>query len=183
MKKVFFMAMAVAAMTLTACGNKNNQAAANGEAAETDNKATGYVVYENENYGYSVEVPAWMTRHDPQIGAESGTIFMNNPEDILDINRIETYGSDGGSLGDPFTPESVKRRFDIDMEDRPDAINASCNDTSYTYTMPGEAHTSITREVYKGMKLVSVTVDFDDDMADKLGGEVAEHILNSIKIK
>ncbi|MBO4811424.1 MAG: hypothetical protein J5552_07640 [Prevotella sp.] len=182
MKKVFFMALAVAAMTFTACGNKNN-APANGEAAENDTKTNSYVVYENENYGYSVEVPAWMTRHDPQIGAESGTIFLNNPDELFDLNRIETYGSDNGYVGDPFTPETVKKRFDLDMETRTDAIDVVLSDSDYYYTIPGEAHKTVTREVFKGMKLVSVTIDYDDDMADKLGGDVAKHILESIKIK
>ena len=176
------MAMAVAAMTLTACGNKNN-AAANGEAAEADTKANSYVVYENENYGYSVEVPAWMTRHDPEMGLGTGTIFLNNPDEMFDLNRIETYGSDNGYLYDPFTPETVRKRFESDMETRTDAIDVVCSDSDYYYTIPAEGHKTITREVFKGMKMVSVTIDFDDDMADKLGGDVAKHILESIKIK
>ena len=182
MKKEFFMALAVAAMTLTACGNKNN-AAANGEAAENDSKASGYVVYENEKYGYSVEVPAWMTRHDPELSAETGTIYLNDPDNLFDLNRIETYGSDNGYLYDPFTPETVKKRFESDMETRTDAIDVVLSDSDYYYTIPDEAHKTITREVFKGMKMVSVTIDFDDDMADKLGGDVAKHILESIKIK
>jgi len=187
MKKVLFMAFAALAMTFAACGNKSNNGAAGndaGAAAEETAKNEAYQTYTNEKYGYSVEVPGWMTRHDPEYGAEEGTIFMNNPEDMFDINRIETTGSDSGHLYEPWTPEGVKSRFEMELEDLSDVTSKECKDMEYTYTRTSEeGHVTITHTIYKDMKMASVTIDYDANMADKLGGDVAKKIMSSLKLK
>ncbi|MCR4602217.1 MAG: hypothetical protein K5683_01615 [Prevotella sp.] len=187
MKKVFIMAFAALAMTFAACGNKSNSGAGGNEAgatAEETSKGDATQVYNNEKYGYTVEVPGFMTRHDPEYGAETGTIFMNNPDDMFDINRIETYGSDNGHLYEPWTPEGVKSRFEMETEELTDVTSKECKDLEFTYTRTSEeGHVTINHSVFSGMKMASVTIDYDANMADKLGGDVAKKIMSSLKIK
>jgi len=187
MKKVLFMAFAAVAMTFAACGNKSNSGAAGNDAeaaAEETTKGDAAQVYNNEKYGYSVEVPGFMTRHDPEVGAEEGTIFMNNPEDMFDVNRIETYGSDSGHLYEPWTPEGVKSRFEMDIEDLTDVTSKECKDMEYAYTRTSEeGHVTIVHAIFKDMKMATVTIDYDANMADKLGGDVAKKIMSSLKFK
>lgn len=181
MKKFFLMAMAALAMTFTACGNKNGaKAEAEGEA---EGEKEGYVVYSNDKFGYSVEVPAWMQRVDPQVGDDNGTTYMSNKDDMFDLNRVSLYSSDNGYLYDPWTPENVKKRFDSTIEDMSNITDQELKDMEFTITRKSDGHTTIEYNVFKDMKTVVVTIDFDDDKADKLGGDVAKHIIESVTIK
>lgn len=181
MKKLFLMAIAALAMTFTACGNKS---ANNAEAgAEGEGEQEGYIVYTNDTYGFTVEVPAWMKRVDPKVDPESGPTFMSNPDDMFDLNRVTIYGDNDGYVYDPWTPENVKKRFDSTIEDMSDVTEQECKDMEFCYTRKGDGHTTIEYNKFKDMKQVTITIDFDDDKADRLGGDVAKHIFESVTIK
>ena len=169
MKKLMIMAVAAMALTLAACSSKGG---------------SDYQTYNNPKYGYSIEVPSWMIQHDPQIGAEEGTVFMNNPDNMFDINRIDLYASNSGYVFDPWTPENVEKRFVSETEEMSDLVSQECKDQEFTYTRKSDdGHITIHKAIFKDMTMATVTIDYDADMADKLGGAVADHILSSLKIK
>ena len=181
MKKLFLMAIAALAMTFTACGNKNGaKADAEGEA---EGEKEGFVVYTNDTYAFTVEVPAWMKRVDPQYNPESGTTYMSNPDDMFDINRVSIYGDNDGYVYDPWTPENVKKRFDSTIEDMNNVTDQELKDMEFTITRKSDGHTTIEYNKFKDMKQVTITIDFDDDKADKLGGDVAKHIMESVTVE
>ena len=89
------------------------------------------------------------------------------------------------SFEEAFTPERVKSRFESDIEDLNNVTEKECGDTYYTFTRKSEedGHITMTKNLFKDKKYVVVTIDYDADKADKLGGDVAKHIFNSITIK
>ena len=183
MKKVLFnIAIVAAGLFVASCGNKNATSTANEGQAEQ--AAEGFTTYTNDKFGYSVDVPDWMTRHDPEMGDGNGTIYLSNPDDMLDINRID-IGAYNDSFDEAFTPERVKSRFESDIEDLNNVTEKECGDTYYTFTRKSEdsGHITMTKNLFKDKKYVVVTIDYDADKADKLGGNVAKHIFNSITIK
>ncbi len=144
----------------------------------------GYKLYTNEKYGFSVEIPSFMKQHnaadkDPAEGAD----FWRNPDDIWDINRIAILANDNGYLGDPYTPEKVKMSYELNIEDYKHLGDKGCEDNRYFFIIPSDGHATIECRVFSGMRMVYVTIDFDDDMAEKLGGDVARHIMKSISFK
>ena len=126
MKKVLFsIAIVAAGLFVASCGNKNATSTANEGQAEQ--AAEGFTTYTNDKFGYSVDVPDWMTRHDPEMGDGNGTIYLSNPDDMLDINRID-IGAYNDSFDEAFTPERVKSRFESDIEDLNNVTEKECGD-------------------------------------------------------
>ena len=169
-KSISSIAIMAVAICMASCGNKSE-----------------FTTYNNEKHGYSVDVPSWMTRKDPTIGNDGdGTIFLSNPKDMWDINRIDIGGgSDGNWMGEEWTPENVKKKYESEIEEYNDLIEHECGDNYYSYVRKDQEDEYFTRykRVFKGKKDARVTISHYADKEDKLGGDVAKHIFNSLTIK
>lgn len=189
MKKTIFSFVIVAAGLLTtSCGNNKSNGAdgKDSTAVAAEETPKGFTTYTNEQMGYSVNIPDWMTRHDPTVGAESGTIFVSDPNSF-DAIRIETSGDNNGNLGDPWTAESVKKRFESEKEmgGKGEFVEEECGDNYYYYKRKSEDGEAITTQkaVFSGMKRASVVIYYDNKDAERIGGDVAKQIMKSLKIK
>lgn len=180
MKKVLFVAMAMLAL-MASCGNKSQKEG----AAEAEQKST-WQTYTNDNYGYSIEVPGDMTKRETMV-EENGTIFSYDGEEGVTLNRIDITGSKD-MFGDEYTPERIKAYYEDEIAIM-NPTSSECGDNYYTYTILGGEHgdkiqcDQINYYVYNGSRCVSVVVCYEKDHADKLGGEVAEHVFKSVKFK
>ena len=180
MKKLIFVTVAALAMMTIACsGNKSQKEDAAGGEQQTEQKAT-WQTYTNDNYGYSVEVPADMEKRET-LTEDNGTIYSYDGDEGITFNRIDITG--GKQIFDEeYTPEKVKDEFAYWTENK-EIINEECGDNYFTYTIPGDDLTQIDYYCYKGTKYVIVTICFDNDHKEALGGEVAEHVFKSIQLK
>ena len=85
MKTLVISALALA---LAACGGNK------GGAQSTDNESTGtegnvsYITYTNEKFGYSVEVPDYLSKRETML-EENGTIFSDDDPEGVTLNRID----------------------------------------------------------------------------------------------
>ncbi|MCR4854290.1 MAG: hypothetical protein K5893_11955 [Prevotella sp.] len=153
-------------------------------AAIASEPADGYILYQNDKFGFSMEIPSFLklknaADKDPSEGAD----YWRDPSNMWDINRISILANANGSLGDPYTPEKVKMDYELTIEDYEKLGEKACEDTRYFFTIPGDSHTTIECHVFSGMKEIYVVIDFDDDMAAQMGGDVARHVLNSIQFR
>lgn len=180
--KKFFMAFAtVAAMLLmTACGNKNASTSETTNGEET--AAPAEVKYDNftvEKYGVSVDVPQGMHRTDDPV-MDNGALWSFVPEDSEDfpidasmgIGVYETYFGD-------YTQEKVEQYFNEEIPE--DATDKKLGDMEYTYSVEGEYINEYHRVVYYGNRSIDVNVAYTDKYADKIGGEIRDHIFESLK--
>ena len=182
MKKTLLSFAAVAAMLLVAsCGNKSANTANDNAEEETKSEAPVEVTYENfnvEKYGLTIDVPQGMRRTDNPV-MDNGACWTFVPEDANDfpidatvqVSVNETY------LGD-FTKEKVKERFD---EDTAEATEKKLGEMEYTYGIEAEYINEYHRVIYKGNMVADVTVAYTPKYAAKLGGDIRDHIFQSMK--
>lgn len=192
MKKILFITIAAMAMTFAACGNKSakSETESEGTEKETENATSegtenaseevSYMTYTNDKYGFSVEVPAGMEKRGESMGDE-GTVFSADKGSEVTFNRIDISGSTQ-IFDEEYTPEKVKAEFDRLMENR-EVTSKECGDNYYTCTIDGDFVTQIDYSVFSGTRCVSVTICYEPDHEQQLGGEVAKHVFNSIKFK
>ena len=182
MKKVLFVAMAALAMMTTSCGNKaQKEVTAEGEQAEqTEQKAT-WQTYTNDNYGYSIEVPGDMSKRET-LTEENGTIYSYDGDEGITFNRIDITGGKD-MFDDEYTPERIKARYEDDITNK-DVTSSECGDNYYTYSiLGGEYCDEIDYYFFNGNRYVTVVVCYEPDFKDKLGGDVAKHVFQSIQFK
>ncbi len=183
MKKLVFIAMTALVMMAVACNSKSQKEnAAEGEQQteqQTEQKAA-WQTYTNDNYGYSIEVPGEMEKRET-LTEDTGTIFSFDGDADFTFNRIDITG--GKQIFDEeYTPEKVKEEFAYWTENK-EIINEEVGDNYFTYTIPGDDLTQIDYYCFKGSTYVIVTICFDNEHAEALGGEVADHVFKSVKIK
>ncbi len=174
--------MAALALMTTACGGNKSQkeGAAEGEQTEqTEQKAT-WQTYTNDNYGYSIEVPGDMSKRET-LTEENGTIYSYDGDEGVTFNRIDISG--GKQIFDEeYTPEKVKSEYEYWTENK-EITNEELGDNYFTYTIPGDELTEIDYYIYKGSNYVIVNICYEPGFEDKLGGDVAKHVFQSIKFK
>ena len=185
MRKFVMSFAAVAAMLLMAsCGNKStNNAAAEGET-EAVAEAPAEVAYEQfvvEKHGASFELPQGMRRtDDPQ--SDSGGCWTMVPEDDDDFPIYA--GVDFGvyeSMYGEYDDARIQKEFDEDIPEEAEK-SLDLEKKEYTYAIPSEEGISeYHRVLFKGNKSITVIVAYTPRWADKLGGEIRDHILNSAK--
>lgn len=182
MKKVLFVVVAMLALMTTACSGNKSQKEGAAEAGQTEaEQKSAWQTYTNDKYGYSIEVPGDMTKRETMT-EENGTIFSYDGEEGVTLNRIDITGSED-MFGDEYTPERIKAYYEDDIANK-DVTSSECGDNYYTYSiLGGEYCDQINYYVYNGSRCVSVVVCYEKDHADKLGGEVAEHVFKSVKFK
>lgn len=178
--------MATLALMTTACGDKKSKEQADGEKEGVEVKNEGkaeepaWQTYENAKYGYSIEVPADMTKRETMT-EDDGTIYSYDGDEGVTFNRIDISG--GRQIFDEeYTPELVQKDFE-NWTDNMEVDSKECHDTWYSYTIKGELFTEMHRHIFKGTKKCLVMVCYDADHEAELGGEVAEHIFSSVKFK
>ena len=175
--------MAALAMTFTACGNKNGEKAeSNGENAENVESEAAYITYTNDKYGFTMEVPNGLYQNEePTATNEDGTIYLIEKGGLV-FNSISVTG--GKQIFDEdYTPEKVKAEYEEEMEGKEDVASQECGDDYFTYTIKGDYCTEIHRNVYSGPKRVYLTICYEPEHEAQLGGEVAEHVAQSLKFK
>jgi hypothetical protein len=180
MKKIVLMAIAaVAMMTFVACGNKNASKQENEEAQEP--QKTEWQTYTNDNYGYSIEVPGDMTKRETLI-EESGTIFSLDGDEGITLNRIDVTGGKD-MFDEEYTPERIKAYYEDDIANK-DVTSSECGENYYTFSiLGGEYCDQINYNIYNGSRYVTVVVCYEPGFEDKLGGDVAKRVFQSIKFK
>ena len=185
--KKFMMSFATVAVTLllASCGNKStNNAATEGET-ETE-AAPAEVAYETftvEKYNASFELPQGMRRTDDPV-MDNGGCWTMVPEDDNDfpIYAAVDFGVYETMFGE-YDDERIQREFDEDIPE--EAVKTlDLEKKEYTYYVPSEDEDGINeyhRVVFKGNQSLNVTVSFTGRWADKLGGDICDHILQSAK--
>ena len=184
MKKKLLSIAALATMMLitSGCGNKSANATSETTTDEETAQATTEVAYETytvEKYGVSVDVPEGMHRTDDPV-MDNGAIWSFVTEDSgdLPIDASMSIGVYETNFGD-YTQEKVEQRFNEDIPS--DATQKELGDMEYTYSVEGEYINEYHRIVYFGNKSIDVNVAYTDQYADKMGGDVRDHIFASLK--
>jgi len=200
MKKLAFITIAALTMILAACGNQDDtkkdgksenetsSQASNQDETNGENKSKGtttgevsYITYTNEKYGFSVDVPKGMIQKGELMGDE-GTVFSADSDDSgITFNRIDISGGKQ-YFDEEYTPEKVKEEFE-DWLDGKDVTTKECGDNYFSYTIKGQYVNELHRFVYNGTKKAMISICYEDDHEKQLGGEVAEHVFNSVKFK
>lgn len=180
MRKYLMSFAALAAMVLLAgCGNK----AANTSEGGADEPAATDVAYETftvEKYGVSFEIPQGMHRTDNPV-MDNGACFSMVPEGSGDmaIDAAVDIGVYESMFVDNYTQEKVEEDFNESVPE--DATAKQLGDMEYTYAVEGEYINEYHRVVFNGNRSINITVSYDDKYVDKLGGDVREHIFQSLK--
>lgn len=182
MKKFVMSFAAVAAMLLLAsCGNQStNNASAEGEEADAPAEVA-YETFTAEKYNASFELPQGMRRTDDPV-MDNGGCWTMVPEDDNDfpIYAGVDFGVYETLFGD-YDDERIQREFDEDIPEEAEKT-LDLEKKEYTYAIPSEEGISeYHRVVFKGNKSINVTVAYTPRWADKLGGEIRDHILQSAK--
>ena len=162
MKKIVmsFLGLVMAALMTVSCGGN-----------------AGTITYTNEKYGFTVEVPGDL-RQIVGLMPDDGTVYSADPEGGFTFNRIDITGSSEFS-GEEYTAEKIQEDFEFWTEE---ATEKQLGDHEFTYTKPGEI-TEMCKQVFSGSKKVIVTIYFDADHADQLGGDAAKKVFDSIKFQ
>ena len=177
MKKLALLTMGTLAMAFAACGNKGGEKA---EGNSENKNEAAYITYTNDKYGFTMEVPNGLFQ-GKEATNEDGTIYLIE-EGGLVFNSISVTG--GKQIFDEdYTPEKVKAEYEEEMEGKEQVVSQECGDDYYTYTIKGDYCTEIHRNVYSGPKRVYLTICYEPEHEAELGGEVAEHVLQSLKFK
>ena len=177
--------MAIAALTLllAACGgNKGGAQSTDSQSTETADNKISYITYTNEKYGYSVEVPDFLSKRETLI-EENGTIFSDDGPDGATLNRID-IGAYESMFIEEYTPEKIKEEFEEEVAKRGDDITSKeCGDNYYTFSSKGEYVNEMIYVTFKGNVSLNVSIYYDSDHASKFTGEVADHVFKSAKFK
>ena len=200
MKKTFLMLMvAAAAMVTVSCGKKD-QAKAEGEAEQTEQKAegetaaatageNGYQVYENK-LGYTIEIPGGLFKYknkilDEKDGEESLLQYTLNEGNIL-ANKLSVYFK----KNDGQTAESVKEDYDGIKGQLTDEKFVKDEVTADGYTLVYERVNSVgdtdyfaVKKIFNLDKKVNAQIEFEYNKKgqDKFTEEVINHVFDSFK--
>lgn len=183
MKKYLITFAAVVAMLLVAsCGNKS--ANTTNESAGEEAVAPAEVTYESfdiETCAATCDVPQGMRRTDDPV-MDNGGVWTFVPEESEDFPIDATVQfSVNETYFDDYTQEKVERYFNEDIPS--DATSKELGDMEYTYSVESEFINEYHRVMYKGKLCADVTVAYTEKYADKLGGDIRDHILQSMKWK
>lgn len=185
MKNVTLIAIAVIAMAFTSCGNNasNTNTNTNSDAEKKSNDAPAEVAYEQisiEKYGVTFDILKGMRRTDDPSTSDNGGVWTLVPEDDNDFPIYATVQCSvyESFLGD-FDDERIQKDFENEIpEEAEKTLNLEKKE--YTYSV-GEDLKEFHHVYYKGNQQISILVAYTDRWEPKLGGEVRDHILNSVK--
>ena len=187
MKKLVMSFAALAMMLFVAsCGNKganaNADANANAEAEAAEAPAEViYEVYNVEKYNVSIEVPQGMRRTDNPV-MDNGAIWSFVPED--DPTDFAVYASMSVGVYESFygdyTDEKIQEEFNGIPEEATDK-KLDLEKKEYYYAVESETINEYHRVIFKENKQADATVSYTKKYEDKIGGEIRDRILNSIK--
>ena len=182
MKKLTVLVIATLAMTFAACGNQS------GSNTETKNKnepksEPAKVAYEQisiEKYGVTFDILKGMRRTDDPSTSDNGGAWTLVPEDDDDFPIYATVQCSvyESFLGD-FDDERIQSDFDNEIPKEAEKT-LNLEKKEYTYSV-GESIKEFHHVYYKGNQQISILVAYTDRWEPQLGGEVRDHILNSVK--
>ena len=180
MKKVTLIAIAVIAMTFISCGNSASNT--NSDAEKKSDDAPAEVAYEQiniEKYGVTFDILKGMRRTDNP-ASDNGGAWTLVPEDDSDFPIYATVQCSvyESILGD-FDAERIQSDFDNEIPEEAEK-SLDLEKKEYTYSV-GEDLKEFHHVYYKGNQQISILVAYTDRWEPQLGGEVRDHILNSVK--
>ncbi|MBR5652936.1 MAG: hypothetical protein IKX22_02515 [Prevotella sp.] len=180
-------------MLLAGCGKKNDSSNGNSRADSTQTvppplDGEGYdnspfTRYDNQKYGFSVDVPRQMVCTDEPQMAE-GANFALSADDVMNLLSLfasENYG------GKAFTAEDIKGELD----ERAASLGSEAGATidkkeeadGWTLTVTGgEMHHQVYRTRYKDGKRYELSYIYSKEQEQALGGDVERHVMESWKI-
>ena len=182
MRKLSMIAIATFAMILAACGNGGSNTNSDTKSNAENKEAPTEVAYEQfavEKYGVTIDVPKGMRRTDNPV-MDNGACWTLVPENDNDfpIYAAMDLGVYESFLGD-YTDERIQREFDEDIPEEAEK-HLDLAKKEYTYSV-GEDIKEFHRVIFNGNKSINVTVSYTDRWEPQLGGEVRDHIMNSVK--
>jgi predicted small lipoprotein YifL len=184
MKKLVMSFAALAMMlALASCGNKSANANANAESEAADEASVevAYDVYNVEKYNVSIDVPQGMRRTDDPV-MDNGAIWSFIPED--DPTDFAIYASMSVGVYESFygdyTDEKIQEEFNGIPDDATDK-KLDLEKKEYYYAVESETINEYHRVIFKGNLEANATVSYTQKHADKIGGDIRDRILNSIK--
>ena len=183
MKKLTVLVIAALATTFAACGNQGGSDTNNTNTEEPKNEAPAEVAYEQisiEKYGVTFDILKGMRRTDDPSTSDNGGVWTLVPEDDDDFPIYATVQCSvyESFLGD-FDDERIQSDFDNEIpEEAEKTLNLEKKE--YTYSV-GDDIKEFHHVYYKGNQQISILVAYTDRWEPQLGGEVRDHILNSVK--
>ena len=181
-------------MLLAGCGKKSDSSdgASSADSTQTvpppvdgdgyDNSP--FTHYDNQKFGFSVDVPCQMVCTDEPQMAE-GANFALSADDVMNLLSLfasENYG------GKAFTPEDIKGELD----ERAASLGSEAGATidkkeeadGWTLTVSGgEMYHQVYSARYKGGKRYELSYIYSKEQEQALGGDVERHVIESWKVK
>lgn len=187
MKKIALIMLAAMTMVFAACGNKGGNAESYIAGENKDGKKAevkveeAYTTYTNNKYGFSVEVPSELEQKS-ELSGEDGIVYSAEEKgSTIVFNRIDISGGREFS-GEEYTPERVKQEFESWLKNI-EVASKECGDDYFDYTIKGEMLTEMHHHVFKGDKVAMIVICYEPEHEKQLGGEVAQHVFNSVKFE
>ena len=173
--KKFMMSCAAVTMMLFAasCGNKGT----NSEAAAD----VAFETFNVEKYGVTIDVPQGMHRTDDPLmdnGALWSLVPADDPVDFaiyaaMDVSVYESSYYD-------YTDEKIEEEFNS-IPTEATSKQLDLEKKEYSYAIEGDIINEYHRVIFKDNLSATAIVSYTEKYADKMGGEVRDHILNSLK--
>ena len=178
MKKFTLIAIVGLAMIFAACGNNNS----NTNPADKSDGAPSEVAYEQftiEKYGVTIDILKGMRRTDEPI-SENGGAWTLVPEDDEDFPIFASvdFGVYESAFG-PYDDERIQEEFNENIPE--EAVKElDLANKEHTYSV-GENIKEFHRVIFRDNQQITVIVAYTERWEPMLGGEVRDHIMNSIK--
>ena len=176
------IAIAVIAMALSSCGNNASNTNTNSDAEKKSDEAPAKVAYEQitiEKYGVTFDILKGMRRTDNPV-SDNGGVWTLVPENDNDFPIYATVqcGVYESIFGD-FDDERIQSDFDNEIPEEAEKT-LNLEKKVYTYSV-GDDIKEFHHVYYKGNQQINIMVAYTDRWEPQLGGEVRDHILNSVK--
>lgn len=181
MKQLSVLVIAALAMSFAACGTQGGSNT-NNTTEEPKNEAPAEVAYEQitiEQYGVTFDILKGMRRTDNP-ASDNGGSWTLVPEDDDDFPIYATVQcSVYESFLGTFDDERIQSEFDNEIPKEAEK-KLDLEKKEYTYSV-GENIKEFHHVYFKDNQQINILVAYTDRWEPKLGGEVRDHILNSVK--
>lgn len=180
-------------MLLAGCGKKSDgsNGSSSGDSTQTvppplDGEGydkSPFAHYDNQKFGFSVDVPQQMVCTDEPQMAE-GANFALSADDVM--NLLSLFASDNYG-GKPFTADDIRGELD----ERAASLGSEAGATidkkeeadGWTLTVTGgEMYHQVYRARYKDGKRYELSYIYSKEQEATLGGDVERHVMESWKI-